>query len=382
MRLNSNTAKQRNGGGRPQEGLSLIELIGVLAVMAVVAVLVVPATLRHLDQVAGDLETARLKALGAALQGSILRTTAIPNGTNWVAVVAMQSGLSPSEVSLNGRRKPRVLLWDPSGWLSTNLTPLPYTQTHAGTPNFPANARMILLSSLGTSLPGGITNGPSPTAAAFEAVWNWPEGTNAPPEDAQWTGWPGAPDLVVQRINLSPLFVRLALTTYSSGTNGQYAVGSSAIQPVLPPGNNGIAAYFLKGTVLKLYTGAGAFDGTQVLEADASYVFEAGRWRDSVQGRVVTGVGDISGIVAAFLAATPNTNAQNAFTNYQQILVVSNMIIYLSNYNAWAVQDFPTGPGTLQKHLSDTVQPALMDAVNGLYGSVGGNDYYPTNGLP
>ena len=139
------TAKQSKRG-RPQEALSLIELIGVLAIIAVAAALLVPATLRHLDQMAGDLEVTRLKALGEAMQGGILRLGSIPNGSNWIAVVATQAGLSPSEVSLNGRRKPRILLMDPSGWLSTNL---PYTQTSAGTPNFPANARVILLSSLG-----------------------------------------------------------------------------------------------------------------------------------------------------------------------------------------------------------------------------------------
>lgn len=378
MRLNRNTPRPRTGIGRPREALSLIELIGVLAVTAVVAVLVISASLRYLDGVARDQESSRLKALGEALRGSILRLSYIPTGSNWVAVVAIQSGLSQGEVSLNSRLKPRILLMDPSGWLSTNL---PYTQSHAGTPNFPAQARMILLSSLGTPLPGGIVTGLAPTAAAFDAVWNWSDGTNQPPENALWSGWTGAPDLVVQRVNLSPLFVKLALTTYTSGTNGQYVVGNSALQAA--PFYTGFAAWFLKGTVLKLYTGApaSAFDGTQILESDTSYVFEGGRWRDSVQGRVVTGIGDVSGVVAAFLAATANTNAANPYTNYQQILVVQSMINYLSNYSAWAAQNFPSG--ALQNHLKNTVQPNLMTAVRGLYADVTGpNNYYPTNGAP
>jgi hypothetical protein len=279
---------------------------------------------------------------------------------------------------MNSRRNPRILLIDPSGWLSTNL---PYTQTHSGTPNFPANARMILLSSIGTPLPAAITTGPSLSAAEFNGVWNWPDGTNMPPEATLWIGWEGAPDLVVQRINLSPLFVKLLLTTYTSGTNGQYAVGSSAIQQV--PFFTGFAAYFLKGSVLDLYGGPASpppLDGRQVLDADASYVFEHGRWRDSVAGRVVVGVGDVSGIVAAFLAATPNTNAQYNTGNTQQVMVVENMITYLSNYNAWAALDFPSG--SLQNHLKNTVQPDLMDAVWGLYREGGGYNHYPTNSGP
>jgi hypothetical protein len=158
-------------------------------------------------------------------------------------------------------------------------------------------------------------------------------------------------------------------------------VGSSAIQQV--PFFTGFAAYFLKGSVLDLYGGPASpqpLDGRQVLDADASYVFEHGRWRDSVAGRVVVGVGDVSGIVAAFLAATPNTNAQFTTGNTQQVMVVENMITYLSNYNAWAALDFPSG--SLQNHLKNTVQPALMQAVWGLYGTYQGNDYYPTNSGP
>jgi type II secretory pathway pseudopilin PulG len=369
------------GGRAPrsflESGLSLIELIGVLAVVAIVAILLVPAALRHLDQLAIDRETVRLKALGEAMQGSILRTHSIPNGSNWVTDIGTQSGLSPNEVSMNSRRKPRILLIDPSGWLSTNLN-LPYRQDNSGTPNFPANARMILVSSLGASLPVGITTGFSPSAGAFNAVWNWPDGTNAPPEDALWAGWLGSDDLVVRRINLSPLIVRLALTTYNSDANGQYGVVSGSKSSVPP--TNGITAYFLKGTVLNFYGAAPGDvpDGTQVLDADASYVYEAGKWRDSVQNQMVPGVDDVSGLVAAFLAATPNTNAQNGAT--QQVIVVQSMMNYLSNYNAWAALNFPSGP--MQNYLKNTVQPALMSNVNGLYGSSGSQNFYPTNAAP
>jgi hypothetical protein len=108
--------------------------------------------------------------------------------------------------------------------------------------------------------------------------------------------------------------MKLVLSSYLSATNGQYAMDSSPTNAVTF--GPGFGAYFLKGTVLKLYRGlpGSMLDSTQILNEDSSYVFEGGTWKSSLQGRVTSGVGNISGIVAAFLAATPNTNAQYGAT--------------------------------------------------------------------
>jgi type II secretory pathway pseudopilin PulG len=373
-----NAANDSERSGRAAGAFTLIETIGVLAIIAVLAVLVVPATLRHLDRLASEQEMARLQALGEALQKSILRARYIPAHTNWATNIAAQAGLDVAAVTSNIRNHPRVFLVDSSGWLSTNL---PYTQTYLGTPALPANARVMLVSSLGKDLP--IASG-MPNASDFAALWNAPPGTV--PSGGGWAGWSGDPDDVkIHRVNLSPLFVKLVLTSYMSATNGQYAVLTNAVDwsqknPV--PFNAGFRAYFLKGTGLRLYLGdsTNTLDSTQVLNEDSSFVYEGGMWKNSVEGRVTLGVGDVGGIVAAFLAATPNTNAHKPFTNYQQILVVDTMTEYISNYNVWAAGNFTDN--SLKSHLKDVVQPAMMDAVHGLYGSIGGNNYYPTNGVP
>ncbi len=233
-----------------QTAFTLIEMIGVLAVVAVLAGLLVPVALRHLDQIASEQEAARLQALGDALQQNILSTHSIPSYTNWATVVATQSGLDVGSVTNNFRNRPRVLLVDAGGWLSNKLT---YVQSSVGTSNLPVNARVMLVSSLGRNLP--ITTG-MPLASDFDALWN------APPGTVPWTGWNGDPyDVKIQRVNLSPLFVKLVLTTYNSATNGQYS-----IEPAPPnatnqvPFNSGFGAYFLKGTTLKLYTAATNLD--------------------------------------------------------------------------------------------------------------------------
>ncbi len=174
----------------------------------------------------------------------------------------------------------------------------------------------------------------------------------------------------IQRVNLSPLFVKLVLTTYNSATNGQYS-----IEPAPPnatnrvPFNSGFGAYFLKGTTLKLYTAATNLDSSQVLNEDGSFVYEGGKWKSELRGTVNSPVGDVAGIVAAFLAATPNSKAVNTNGNAQQVLVVQKFTEYMSNYNAWAVAGFPKGS---MKNNLQTVQSDMMDAVHGLYFDVSG----------
>ena len=247
---------------------------------------------------------------------------------------------------------------------------------YQGTPALPANARMMLVSSLGKNLP--IASG-MPSASDFAALWDVSPGTV--PSSGAWAGWTGDPeDVKIHRVNLSPLFVKLVLTTYLSATNGQYTIDSSPMNSV--PYTNGFAAYFLKGTGLRLYCGSpdSTLNSSQILNEDSSFVYEGGAWKNFLQGRVISSLGNVGGIVAAFLSATPNTNAQYALTNYQQILVARTFTQYMSNYNVWAEGNFANN--TL-KTLLKSVQVNMMDAVHGLYQAGGGaNDCYPTNGVP
>jgi type II secretory pathway pseudopilin PulG len=343
--------------------MSLIECVAVVAVLAVLTVAMVPVTVRHLDQLASDQETASLKALGDALVARIVATRHIPNQTDWATQIATQTGSDVAAVTNNLRNRARVFLADPSGWFSSNL---PYTQTNTGTASAPSNARIMLVSSIGAAVP--MTNG-MPTASDFATLWG--EASGIVPTNGAWTGWTGrAEDVKIYRINLSPLFVNLALSTYNTYSNGQYAIdGSTLLQA---PPNNGVTGYFLQGTALKLYTGmpSNTLDSTQILTRDVSFVYEAGVWKDSIRGDPPFGLGDISGVVAAFLAAPTNSLAA---TPTQQVAVVQSMINYMSNYNNWAAGNFTDN--SLKNYLKNTLQPAMISAVQGLY--TGSN--YPTN---
>jgi type II secretory pathway pseudopilin PulG len=355
--------------GRRQRlwGFSMVEMIGVLAVIAVLAAVLFPVAIRQLDRMAFDQETARLKALGDTLQSGILRFRYIPSYTNWAPTLASQAGLDLGDVTINLRNHARVFVIDGGGWLSTNT---PYAQTYAGTPNAPINARVMLLSSTSDDLP--VSSGML-SATDFANLWN------TPPRTVPWNGWNGrAEDVIIQRVNLSPLFVNLVLSTFNANSNGQYRVDAETGPLYQAPKNYGVGAYYLQGTALRLYSGAPASEtnATLILNQNSSFVFEAGVWKNSILGAETFGQGDISGIVAAFLAATPNTNAANPTNNLQQVAVVQSMINYMSNYNAWASNSFPNNQ--LKNDLQNKWQPNMMSAVQGLFlGS-----YYATNALP
>jgi hypothetical protein len=222
--------------------------------------------------------------------------------------------------------------------------------------------------------------------------WNCADGT-VPSTGACWPGWSGRPDDVkIHRVNLVLHFVRLVLGTYFSNTNGQFALdGPTNAPPSDPaPNGNGVSGYYLRGTTLRLYSGwpSNTLQQTHILNQDSSFVFENGVWKSSITGGYTMGAGSGLGIVAAFLAATPNTNAEYYSTttpNTQQVLIVEAFITYMSNYNRWMYTNLTTQQKSdLRTYMQNTLQPYLIDRVQGLYTKIGGGgtDHYPTNGLP
>lgn len=354
--------------------MTLVEMIGVLAVIAVLAGVLVPVALRLLDRIALDREIANLQALGDAFQKAVMRARSIPDQTGWHLFLSTNAGMDVLSITTNFRNRQRVLLLDESSgsWIPGKL---PYQQTPAGTTPAPRQVRLMLVSTIaGPNLPFGSSR----YGAEFDQLWNSPP--NTLPAASPWTGWTGrAEDVIIHRINLAPLFVRLQLGTYSSATNGMYnfnkAPGTNAA-----PRFTGFEAYYIRGTELNLYSGMPLtnLDLTAVLNEDNSYVYEGGIWRSSLVKAAAKGLGDISDIVAAFLAAQPNTNALNPVGNAQQVDVVLKFLDFMTNYNKWAAP----GPDQFKKKYRDTLllpekQVAMMQAVQGLYGSLNGSNFFP-----
>lgn len=386
--MNMNTFCARKIG-RDQRAMTLIEIVAVMVVLVILAAVIVPVLIRKMDQVAGDQESASLKGLADALQSSILRHRYIPSHTNWAQVVATERGVNLSDVNTNLRRQRRVCLVDPDLRIGSRTAGMDYRQDNYGSVTTngsggvipPVSPRLILLSSIGEPLPAGVTNG-VPDAANFNGIWNAPDG--ALPAGSLWTGWRGAQDLRVQRVNLSSLFVHLVLTSYTSfdgtGTNrveGQYAIDGSALtnapDTILDP--MGRDSYFLQNSILGLYSYTNSLDTEQILTRDISFVYQQNVWRASIEGLGSAGGMDIGNIVDRFLRAPNNTNPNVSPT--QQIDIVQAMMEYMEAYRNWENAGFPTSPPNLLDTAEDK-QQAMMLLVQGLYQYGGGaNNYAP-----
>jgi type II secretory pathway pseudopilin PulG len=300
----------------------LLEVIGVLAVLAILATVIFSATTKSVNSVMSKQERATLQAFANALQNSVLRTRYIPGSNDWYQAVANEMGLSPNAVLYNARNPtmPRLFLSDPTMVLGSNVPALPYTNSAFGCAQL-TNARVILISTLGTPLTAAQTN-----SSNFNALW-------ATPDDAL------GEDINVQRLNLGPLFSRLQLNNCFSGTNqGLYTVDSS---PLAAVGNQGLDAYFIKGSVVQLYeTPSLALDVKFVVSGDVGYFYADNVWRDVpympinlMTNAAAANLAQMLSASASIFAASPlNINA--TYTPQGVVGALSNFLFSYSVYAA------------------------------------------------
>ena len=289
-------------------GFTLIEMIGVLAVLAVLAAVLLPALLKETDVAVSNQETATLQSFATGLQNYIMRNRTIPSETNWFSVVATEYGLDTNDVTNNPRHQARVFLINSVPGTGA------YIQNSSGTTPFPANARLIILSVLGNvSLPSGLPSG-RPNGADFKDTWNAAPGTIPSGSGLAWKYWSGnGSDLLIQRINLGPLFNHLVLNN-TDPTNAPYSIDNFTVTN-LPPTNQW-DAWFLTGTVFKLYLANTNLEASQVLLQDSSWWFTAGVWRNS-SVPAGSSPGAMQPIVQTFYNNNPATmSIYNDMSNY------------------------------------------------------------------
>jgi type II secretory pathway pseudopilin PulG len=393
------------GCGRAVFAWTLIEVLGLVTVISILSAFLLPAVVRQIDKVVAEQETSILNSFSTAFQQYVMTTRTIPDQTSWASAIASKIGSSANDVLYNVRQQAqqatnsRVFLIDPSLQLGSGGG-LPYTQSNflsgiAGSPMLPQNPRVMIVSSLGKPLPAAVTNGVYGSVANgyFTNLWNAVERTV--PSDTAWSGWTGrAEDVIVQRVNLSPLFVRLLLNKYNTSSYGYYTVDGTD-GTTAPTSVTNVDGYFIQGSVLTLYTNAPGtsvsyatnIDTKLILNSDTSLVFEQGKWRGYIEGASTgNGAADAGDIVSRFLAATPNTNAAQTFGNAQQVIVVGDMLAFMSNYNIWAYSNNFDKNAAIYKTTLQNLEPTMMSDMRGLYQyqnfkrADGSYCCYPTNG--
>jgi len=361
--------------GRPGEAFSLIEFIAIMAVIVILAFVLVPSFIKRLDQAVRDKENADLQACVDALQRSIQRNRIIPGAvagpTHWASVIATELGVNVSTVVTNVRRAPRVFLIDTNFQIGANGARPPYQQGLSGsvimTNGFvipPTSPRMMILSSIGPTNPPSVLCSGFPSDTDFNAIWNAAD--NTIPAGPAWAGWTGrGDDLVIKRVNLSPLFVHLMLFNYpSNATRAAYAIDRLGTNWV-PNASVGTNIYIIKNTLLGLFQADGVtLDSEQIINQDSTFVFDRGAWRNSIfNGPGDAGPGAQS-IADLFLSSmwNPNASVVNGSKARQSNVVVSAMG-YMNAYDSWADSGFASGA---RKTAVLTAQGIMMQTVNGL----------------
>lgn len=367
---------------RPKRAFSLIEMIGVLGVIAILAAVLLPALIKEADKAVADQETASLQSFADAFQRSVMRYRRIPGaaGSDWATNVAAELGVSAYSVTNNVRQQPRIFLIDTNGFGGMQL---PYANNGTA---LPTNPRLMIVSSLGKALPSGLVNG-GPSASDFSNLWTSAVGMM--PTTGVWSGWTGNPnDIIVQRFNLSSLFVNLLLSTYNSSWNCYYSIDTGSMSP---PITNAVGNYFLQNSILSLYftnaTKANGLtlDSQQILIRDSSFVFYGNEWLRSIGTNAVvnsgggggTGLGnyDFSGLVNGFLAANPTSLTRSAQTN-----VVTTFTAFMNAYNAWAAPSpgYPSAFSNPNLQLANyNAQQAFQTAFSALYNAITPNYVTP-----
>jgi len=312
----------------PEGGSTLLELIGVLGLIAVLAALAMPTVLRQIDNGVLSQETANLNAISNAIVVQLVRSNNIPSQATWAQAAANWLTIPVANVTTTSRHYQRAYLIDPA--LNLGGGGLPYTQTPAGTPR-PTNPRVMVVSSIAGPLP--VTSGPTNT---FDDIWNTATGV----KPASWTNWSGNPaSVVIQRINLQPLFHRVILFDRDPSTNASlcFAVNGVATNPASIYWDS----YYVDGSVLGEYTNTAspALQWTQIINRDLGSAFQNGFWSDQI------GFSPNANAVAV-----PNSPLSFQDLVYQFILspyppskkgdntigVADAFLAYLNAYSSWA----------------------------------------------
>jgi type II secretory pathway pseudopilin PulG len=316
-----------------RRAFTIIELVGVLAIIAIIAAALAPNIIKRIDRAALQREISDLSTMGNGLVRTILTDRVIPTTNGISDAIAKYLDLSPNQVKLTPRGFRRAFMVDPNLDIGgNNLRNIPYAQNNAGIPAPPANARVMILSTIGGPEVTTITN-------TFAQIWNTSAGGKP-------TGWGGkADDFCIQRVDLGGLFHKLYLLNVDGNPfhNGYYAIDPNAPDvPVSPKGSNAVI-YLLKSTAVSLFAGGSDPANLQmrlIVRQDESYVYQHDRWSGNLLDEPAFDMppGSFGWWVDSFLKHPyrgENGDPSTKFGSTQRA-VIDEFYTYLWSYWSWS----------------------------------------------
>jgi prepilin-type N-terminal cleavage/methylation domain-containing protein len=326
-----------------EKAFTLIETIAVLAAIALLAGAAFVPMMRRLDEAVRQKEAKELSALAAAYKQSVATYRVIPNETGWASAVSAITGQQLNVITTNDRGLSRIFLIDPALRIGdSTLSTLTYTQSVTGH-RFPTVAnvarpvspRLMIVSTVSAALPTNIVSGVGLTfgASSFNSLWNAADGV----VPFAWNGRPE--DLKIQRIDLSDMFVQVALNNRDSTLVPRYAISTNSDLFVTNTVASGCAPpmYFLKGSEIRLYNALtpAIMEHSEILSQSRSFTFEYGTWEP--EAYLASSVGqpspiDLQKAMNLFMLATSNPNAQGGVT---QTTVSNALATYMKEYMLW-----------------------------------------------
>lgn len=313
---------------RPRQGFTILETIGVLSILAILAALLIPPVVGRINAARTATERKSLRSLGEALERQILARGGIPDGEGWVDRVAEELAIPRDRAarSLAGNR--RVYLVDPDFSFGDEPVTLPWTQPPSGVAGPPVHARVLIVSSQGWPLPDLEGGGIETRREVFERLWHLPDDTVPVGWPAEWAD--EGESLLIHRLDLTPLFHRLAVTILAPGQLPEMAVGEGEAVAIAGTGREG---WFLDGSVIQ-FRRNGQPDFREMLTEDRAYFLEHGGWRGQLrEGR------DEDAVLDAFLSARRHPLAAEGSTPHA---LADAYYQYGLAWSAWSGAGFPT----------------------------------------
>lgn len=262
----------------------MIELIGTLALISLVAMLAAPSTVRRVQERRRREEAQMMENISDAFRRVVILHKTVPStqAVSWAGLVAAELSLPEDLVVTNGSGLPRLLIYDPALNIGgRSPASLPFNQQTGGATNL-SSPRLVIISALSPCYPPLDLA----TTSAFSNLWNrgehvfpadWPENNAVNPDD-----------LIVQRLDLTPLFHEVVLNNVDGFADAPYAVLTNSLvgaghSNYVGFGQAPLSTRLIHGTPLRLYYSDGIPQIVTIVSGDASFAFENGRWNRRAQ---------------------------------------------------------------------------------------------------